>query len=245
MTRPLRRSSVVELLGPAGGGKTTLLMALARHDPQVHPIRTLRGLLTLRSATRAAISLMPIAAVLFVTAPIFLARNLRLLARLMLFRHIVEGQLAHREGVVVLDEGPLFLLTRLGTDYKKQPAAILHRLWQSSIRYWTTRLAGVIWLDAPNSTLVERIRTRTKAHRIKDATEHDTNGFLARYRATYEEVLRCVRGRPGGNLFAYQTGSLCVEELVQVLLPRLEQLRSGNDGGSRLAAVHRDAIDPS
>ena len=44
-------------------------------------------------------------------------------------------------------------------------------------------------MDADDADLLERIRTREKAHIVKGASDEETLSFLNRYRAAYERVM--------------------------------------------------------
>ncbi len=91
----------------------------------------------------------------------------------------------------VMDQGPVFLLASLlihGSEGTCDPA--FQNWWKAFVIKWASVLNLVVWLDAPDTVLVERVRAREIWHTIKDKSDQESNEFLRRYRSLYDEIFR-------------------------------------------------------
>lgn len=124
--------------------------------------------------------------------------------------------------VTVFDQGPVFMLTRL---YASGVEAIederVRRWWDAMIQRWAATVDKVIWLDAPDTELVQRIRTREKWHLTKEQSEQDAYEFLRRFRSTAEVILLRLGCVTGPRLVEFDTSRLGVNEIVDTLLDEL------------------------
>lgn len=191
--------ALVELVGLAGAGKSTLARQLAMDDPSVQV-----GLPLSRASSAAA---QASALVPFVVpwlretrgAAWFTRDQARGLGHLRAWRASVQQQSEAR--VILLDHGPLFRLAQL--DAFGPPVtstATFRRSWTDMLGYWADSLHLVIWLDAPVELLVERIRERDQRHVVRRADTETAQRFLARYRGSYDRVLEEVRRRSPGTV---------------------------------------------
>lgn len=185
---------VIELVGPAGAGKSALSRAL---DPD-------------RAAVRASIW-SPGPALLFAHAarltPVLagLARHggsslwpeMKRIVRL----DALPDELARRRALrpdapVILDEGPVFGLAWLRVV--GDPRALANgtsRWWRATLDHWSRALDAVVVLDAPNPVLTGRIRGRAQRHPMRDRGDDAVHRFLDAYRAAFDAVLAELRAR--------------------------------------------------
>jgi len=181
---------VVELAGPAGAGKSTVLAALLAREPALRPRPRSRGWRAAALALAHLAALAPLAASLARRATPRVAREtLRYLLRLRTYHALTVRELRRARGAIVLDEGPVFTLARLAAFPAGGPATRLDAYRTAWRERWARTLDLVVWLDAPDAVLVSRIRGRGKAHRVKRADDAAAAEFLRRYRAAYAGVL--------------------------------------------------------
>jgi shikimate kinase len=205
-----RTPRLMEIVGPAGAGKSTLASALAgisdcvrlRDFPDVrqpgnapffilHGLRVLPGLL---SASRQGTD--------------------RLTRRQFAWLSILDGWpgILHRDlradrGAIMLDQGPAYLLTELfefGPDFLRGARAEL--MLRNLIGQWASLLDMVVWLDAPDAVLAERIYRRDKEHVAKNESMQAVFQFLDRFRLAYEHTLsRLIANRTDLSILRFDT----------------------------------------
>lgn len=180
---------VVELAGPAGAGKTTLASALVSEGAQARV-----GVDSSRiDLAIGAFSLGPVLAGARVSTSGrgWTKGELRSLVYLMAWHR----ELASRSsGTYLLDHGPAFRLAVLaawGPPMTRTP--VFRKWWTRTAQAWGQLLDGVVWLDAPDAVLLERIDSRHRMHRIQNADTETAQAFLARYRAAYDAILVLFR----------------------------------------------------
>jgi deoxyadenosine/deoxycytidine kinase len=92
--------------------------------------------------------------------------------------------------IFVLDEGPIYLMTFLyvyGSNvFKSQNSNVW---WEHIFRDYANAIDIVVWLDAPNSVLVSRIRDRNKPHGVKNKTDPEAFNYLNNLRQAYERMI--------------------------------------------------------
>jgi RNase adaptor protein for sRNA GlmZ degradation len=130
--------------------------------------------------------------------------------------------------IILLDQGPVYLLTEtseFGPEYLRRKTAT-ELLWKDLYSRWANVLDVVVWLDAADADLAERIRNRRKEHPVKDRSMETTFEFLVRYRSAYERTLcRLLANRPGLKILRFDTGRTSLQEIADQLLPEFDCAR--------------------
>ena len=214
------KTRVVEIIGPAGAGKSTLCQLLAQSSDHLQ----LQNFPDVRNIK---------------DAPFFIANGLQLTPSLLRLyrpgsRHLNRREFAwlailkgwssllrqepHNDGkMVILDQGPVYLLAEMrlfGPDYLRQKRA--EQFWQDFYRRWGETLYMVISLDAEDSILMDRIRNRQQEHVVKDQPESVVYEFLQKYRTEYESLLSNFTSLNNGfKVFQYDTGNQRPNEIAE------------------------------
>lgn len=220
---------VVELVGLAGSGKSTLARALVAADPHVQ-----LGLPLSRAASAAAQAaavgpfVLPYLRQCRGTA--WLDRSqMRGLGYLLAWRRSLDRPAPHRPHLF-LDHGPLFQLARL--DALGPPVtstARFRRWWDRTLDDYAGLLDVVVWLDAPEEVLLQRIRSREQRHVLRGADEDAARRFFDAYRVSYGRVLERVRQRSPGAVLDLRTDLETPAELGAHVLRRLTAPASSSD----------------
>jgi deoxyadenosine/deoxycytidine kinase len=217
---------IVEIAGPAGAGKTTLCQALCQCKKSFR----LANFPDVRKIS---------------AAPFFIWNSLQISPALLNLSRHNDRKLTRREfawltilngwssilrkesknnQTIILDQGPVYLLTetkQFGPEYLREPQA--KKLWQNLYSRWANTLDMIVWLDAPDTDLLKRIRGRDKGHVVKNETDQTTIEFLARYRNAYEQTIYNLEiNHLGLKILRFDTSQTSPEEIACRLLFELD-----------------------
>lgn len=207
---------IVELVGPAGSGKTTLSRALLQQQERL----TVMGLdIELRRPQDLPRVLRTMPTIL----PLLLQRGnrryswdeVKTLAYASGWHTIFQQQAKDASALVLLDHGPVFRMAKLYTYGPRQlHESVAKPWWDKMFRQWGATLDMVIWLDAPNQILEERIQNRNQRHVLKGQSGIAVAEFLDNYRRTYEFMLDRLHTEHGLNVVRFDTSQMSLEQVI-------------------------------
>jgi thymidylate kinase len=133
---------------------------------------------------------------------------------------LLKKELRTRSEVTVLDQGPVYLLTELrlfGPEFLRGDSS--RPVWQAYSRQWAAMLDGIVWLDAPDECLIQRIRHREKDHIVKDKPKPAIVEFLRCYRQLYDRILAEFAGQSRAlKILRFDTSRQPVEAIANQVL---------------------------
>lgn len=218
MNKGASRSFVAEIIGPAGAGKTTLTQLLRnRNNVRV-------GL----SVWQLPLSLLAVSAISSIPDLFTFCRRRKHLSwddLKLVIQHNALLRLISREGAkgyraLLMDEGNVFALAKLrafGSDVVKRNEG---GSMQNLVNKVVPALDAVIWLDAPDRVLAQRIRERNKQHRMKDKSDAEITEHLSLYRSSFQGVVDDLRKRNGSSLqvFRFSTDLQPLEQIAESVM---------------------------
>lgn len=211
----------MELIGPSGAGKTTLAEALRQQNHDIHIVShpDFRALRHIPFFLRHTLPLMPDLACLQMSRDeqSFDPRDLLRMVILGGWHRKLKGQ-ARNGGVLLLDQGPVYMLAWfLGFGSLRFRNVGTNRLWKKTCKQWTDTLDMVVWIDAPDETLVKRVRSRQCWHGNKERSDLSASRFLAHWRSSLEYAVSSliVGGKP--TVLRVNSG----EESPEVIVDRI------------------------
>lgn len=231
------RPLVAEIIGPAGAGKSTLSSVLNANGNTVRAGITVWGLPAHSLITSGLLSLPNLLALSF-EGRVLRRGELKQMVMLAAFRRLLRGYvdgLSSPCNALFMDEGIVFALAKPRTRLANENLA---RWEKKELDLWTVLLDAVIWLDAPDEVLVERIRTRGKHHRIKHEPEHRIKDFLRKYRVAYEFVISELTRRSNIRVLRFDTENSDPATLAEEVL-KITGADKMPEGSSHLLTVAR------
>ena len=221
-----RRPLVIELVGPAGAGKSTLARQLGDRLGAPGAPLGLWGMPLPRLAAHGA-RLLP-------TFWGFLRDGQRPVwaEQTQLVRLETLGELVERRRVagrpVVLDEGPVFALSWMEVFYPRREGPRRAAWRRGVLARWARLLDLVVLVDAPDPVLTYRLRTRSKGHALKHSPYAVIQAFTARYRTAFYHVGAELRAASGPRLVTLSTGDEPSERTMERLVATVERNIDGH-----------------
>jgi deoxyadenosine/deoxycytidine kinase len=211
---------VIELVGPAGAGKTSLAEALEKGSGYYRTAAPpyFRNLTEMPFFSSNLVTFLPVLSRMMLDAKRRKPSPRQIVWMLTLqgWHNRMRESRDHGDRIILLDQGPIFIMTDL---YRTRCINLQDRLiktwWGGVIDHWAQTLDGVVLMDAPNKDLIERIRSRRKWHLMKERSDQDLITFLEDYRLWFERVLAQLSAKNSSlHVIRLNSARLNVSEMV-------------------------------
>ena len=215
---------IIELVGLAGSGKTTLAKTLSHKKEQIHLSEDIK----LRKVHHQKIfiehvpSLLPFLYSEFRNNRRYSWDEIKSIVYLEGWASEIEQQIPNKNTIIILDHGPVFKLAKLDAfSLEKSKSEPISTWSQKIIKLWADTLDIVIWLDAPDEILLERINQRNQKHAVRGTSKQESLDFLDRYRNSYQEILSQLISYGGTALFKFDANQLSAEHIADNIFDTL------------------------
>ncbi len=218
---------IVEIAGPAGAGKSTIANALCLKNPKIqigefpdiHNSKKLEGIFW------NTLKFLPTIRSFYFhskTRPL----TLQEIAHMAILQEWHQELKASSGGpkIILLDQGPVYILAELIRFGPPQFRQIACKWWDEQCEKWANLLDLVICIDTADEVLIERIRTRSKTHGIKQNSDEWAHQFLAQYRNAQGEALKSMKEQKKAPLIVeIDTPQIPLNETIEKIFPYLEK----------------------
>lgn len=139
----------------------------------------------------------------------------------MLPTHLKQQSLA-RGTVSILDPGAFCWLTELrefGPPIAKCPK--YERWWSNMFDRWTALVDLIVWLEAPDEILLERIYTRDQWHEAKELPPAEVVECFARYRKWYGQMISAMMANDSPRVLRFRTDQASPDQMASEVLAAL------------------------
>ena len=220
------RPLVVELVGPWGAGKSSIVRALAARDASVRPVLPVWSLsapLLLFGGVQSLGTVVRLTR----TMGRFPWKETRQLTRLAALFQQLETLRSQGGRAVVVEDGPALILNWLRPAGHADPAGggAPSAWWKSAVAKWAKTVDIVVLLDAPHRVLAERVRLRAQANPFKDRQE--LTGILRKAREDYARVLGDLVDQPGPTVLSFRTDRQAITRITDDVLAAIDRGRGG------------------
>jgi thymidylate kinase len=216
-----QRPLLVELAGVAGAGKSALSRALHRRDPAVragfeiwqlpHLWLLADGLLCLPTLLRCWRAC---------------RGSCREEANHIVRLHTLSWWLSRESSkgykTLPLVEGAVYVLAWLyAFGHHGARSRCMEGWWRAALQRWAATLDVIIWLDAPDAVLAQRIRTRNGLHPYAGWADQPLYEFFARWRAGYQYVVSQLAEARGPKVMTFATDQEPPDRIADRILTSL------------------------
>jgi thymidylate kinase len=217
-----KHSRIVEIVGPAGAGKSTLCQVLSQGSETIH----LGNFPNVRKISDAPFFLWNGLQIFPNLFNLIWHKSRKLTRREFAFLSILNGwpdvlqkELKNNE-VIILDQGPVYLLagtSELGPEYLRKTN--VKNFWLNLYSRWADTLDMIVWLDAPDADLMKRIHNRDKEHLVKNESVETALEFLAGCRKAYERAISNLSANHSNlKILRFDTSQKSPQEIASQLL---------------------------
>jgi thymidylate kinase len=212
----------IEILGVAGAGKSTLATLLSTGSGVemaafIHTRRPSHLVQVVRGIPRV----LPILAGGLTRRSRMSWREFKLLVYVTRWRLFLDRR-TPRGTVLLFDQGPVYALVRLKAEGKPFTTRRAFARWsEEMLASWAGELTALIFLDAPDAVLWDRINERPQGHREKGEEAKAGLRFIARYRRSFEEVLGRVEELGGPQVLRFDTSVATAAQIAEKVEPTL------------------------
>jgi len=204
------KTQALEIVGVAGSGKTTLTRAL-RSDHDCHVADSLHT--KLPGHWPYVAHGLPRVVAFFAASmrdrPTLSWDELKFVLYVAEWDRFLRAEHPDRQGVVVLDQGPMFALACLLWGRKPVTRHASFEAWlRRMAEHWSRELDAIVVLDAPDAVLLERIDAREQRHDAKGVPSHQGLELLGRHREAYGRVFELVESYGRTRVLRFDTATM-------------------------------------
>jgi shikimate kinase len=223
------RSLVLELFGLPAAGKSTVDRKLRERDTTIQPLPLPSTLGYLPYAASNVLPWVPTYLTRYRRTRWFTWKEIRLMTYLATFPSMLVRRGSAAGVASVMNPGAVYWLSylrELGPELTKSPAYV--DWWQRKFDQWMSILDIVVWLDASDDVLMERIDARdTWRHRVKEMSRQEAMEFLVQWRARYAKMVSVLADNGGPRVLSFRTDEVSVDDVVNEVLAAIALERNG------------------
>jgi gluconate kinase len=212
---------IIEFVGVAGTGKTTVSQALSERNPFIHRCQhpNPRNLSDSTFFIKNCLKLWMKNLHTNKEPQQISRREFAWMAILLGWPDYLRNKYAHHH-VIALDQGPIFLITALHHyDLQELMNSLEDNWWREIYQSWSNTIDSIVFFDATNDELRKRIRGREKSHFVKETSDLEINTVLSMHRTVYKKAISCLVNRNDKpKLLTIRTDDCNVAEISDMLM---------------------------
>lgn len=216
--------TLVEITGVAGSGKSTITSILTDGEYARAPFISARDPKQISLFLRSLPQVVPLIVGNARRPPRMTWADFKLMVYISSWDTYLEKMPSPE--TFIFDQGPLYALARLrakGIGVASTPA--FAGWWSEMLGKWLDEISLVIWLDADDNVLLERVNRRDGAHDLRGAPVERAKEFLRRYRTLFAEIESEIQHRGRPELQRIDTGRLGVDDAAEAAIDAVASRR--------------------
>lgn len=226
---------IIELLGVAGAGKTTLRRMLMEKSNRIKFVVPPAKRHYLLPVVKKTAIWLPNYIAHFRKGRWFGWEELKLIEYVETWIPHLHKQVIAAQSRVLLDPGSVYWLTALryfGPEFTKGEE--FEQWWNKMLLHWADVLEMIVWIDAPEDILYDRVLARNDWHEAKKQTHDEALKIFRLLREGYEETVRAMEIQGGPKIIRFRSDKSPPEEILHGVLSNLDEIESSGE-------IYRDA----
>jgi hypothetical protein len=216
------RLLLMEMLGLCGAGKSSLYRQLKQGNPRIHKLPPPPKYYYLLCLPKLTLLWLPLYLVRYRKTRWFSLQEIRLMLYLEAWLPYLKKQSIKHDQIIVLDPGSIYWLSALlefGPEITRDPW--FRSWWNIMYRRWMNALDIIIWLDAPDELLYDRVIRRDEYHEVKNISKDEAIASFGRYRSWYQKIVKQMTSQRDIQLISYTTDKISTNQMAEEILAKI------------------------
>jgi hypothetical protein len=214
---------IIEFVGVAGTGKSTLLKAMMQRDKRIMTLPLPSKYSYIPFLLRVVLNWWPIYLNHYRNSRWFTFQEIRNMGYLDTWIPFIRSQASTRQNIVGIDPGSIYWLASLQEFGPKITQHPKYQNWlKEKLEQWASALDVAIWLDAPEELCLQRVLGRDEFHEIKDVPANEALAELKGYRQSYKRILSQMSSRFAIKTFYFRTDQIPTDQIVERVFSEID-----------------------
>jgi deoxyadenosine/deoxycytidine kinase len=215
---------IIEMVGICGAGKSTLHRYLYEQDKRYVKLPPPKKSVYLPFLFKMIFYWAPLYFMRYRDSRFFGVEEIRSMAYLECWLPYLKSEAIKQNIIAILDPGSVYWLSNLRDfDAEITRGPQFQEWWEAMHQRWTNALDAIIWLDAPDEMLYNRVVQRDEWHEVQKQSQDVAISSFARYRDWYGKIIKAVASQRKIKIYTYRTDQISTEQIGEQVLAGLNQ----------------------
>lgn len=209
------RVMIVEMVGICGAGKSSLYHLLHHRNNRIVKLPPPPKTHYFFFLLKVVYKWLPLYLVKYRSTRWLSLEEIRLMAYLDTWLPYIKREAVKNKQIVVLDPGSVYWLSAL-REYGPEitQSAQFKKWWDQKFELWKNALDVIVWLDAPDELLYDRIVNRVERHEMQDQPKETAIASFVRYRAQYKQIINQISVHRDIRIYPFFTDKISTDQMA-------------------------------
>lgn len=217
-----RPIAIWEMVGISGAGKTTLRQRLCQYNERIQFRIPPTKSSYLSFIVKHTFLWLPIYFRNGLRARFFTRKEIAMMGYLETWIPYLQMQTLTKGIVVLLDPGSIYWISELQNHSSDFTRSQQYKQWmEKKILQWSNAIDVIIWLDAPDELLFERVLMRDEWHEAKEQSKEKNFERFARERKSFKQIIAMRKKLSRPRVFSFCSDQTSTEEMATRILAEI------------------------